>query len=198
MEMSTWAFRWLWAGLLAISALVSPPLATAACPELRSAQQHLVAVSKIARAFRDGIDRVYIDYARAGFKSRIDDLAARRVFAMQSFLTNHLEAVHRYAWLAFEFLGASSPLASRRSDLLLAAYLTTRVAADLDLIEHYEYHNGNLYDAVSALARRSVLVQPDTDMGSTYGSTFGPMLQSLRQELTLAMQALQQSQPCME
>jgi hypothetical protein len=196
--MITKGLRWLCAGLLVASALARPPLATAECPALRVAQQHLVVVSKIARAFRDGIDRVYIDYTRADFKSRLDDLAARRVFEMQSFLTNHLEAVHRHAWLAFELLGASSPMASRRSTLPVVAYLTAQMAADLDLIERYEYHNGNLYDRVSALARKRVLVLPETDVGSTYGSTFAPLLQSLRQELTLATQALKQIEPCLE
>jgi hypothetical protein len=196
--MSTQAFWWLCASLVTVWVEARSPLATAECPDVWSAQRHLVAVSKIARAFGDGIDRVYVDYTRAGFESQLDELARNRVVAIQSFLTNHLEAVHRYAWLAFEVLGGSSPISSRPSAFQFAADLTARVATTLDLIERYEYHNGNLYDAVSALARRHVLIEPDTDMGSTYGSTFGPLLQSLRRELSMATQTLQRIRPCIE
>ncbi len=192
------AVIWLCAGLMAVSAVASPGLATAKCPELWSAQKHLVNVSKIARVFRDGIDRVYIDYTRADYKSRIDDLATSRVFAMQSFLTHHLDAVHLNAWQAFELLGESSPIVSRRSAIQVAEYLVTKAVADLDLIERYEYHTGNLYDRVSALARKSLLVKPDADMGSQYGSYFSPLLKSIRKELSMATQALQQIKSCIE
>jgi hypothetical protein len=153
-------------------------------------------VSKIARVFSDGIDRAYIAYTRADFHTRIDHLAASRVFAMQSFLTNHLQAVHTNAWQAFDILRSGSPIASRRAAVQFAAYLTTRVAADLDMIERYEYHNGNLYDGVSNVARSSVLAQPDSDIGAQYGSNFSTLLHSLRQELHQAAQALQHLKPC--
>jgi hypothetical protein len=115
---------------------------------------------------------------------------------MQSFLTNHLAAIHTNTWQAFEILRPSSPVASRQAALQLAAYLTTRVAADLDMLERYEYHNGNMYDSVSSLARREVLVQPDSDIGAQYGAHFSTLLHSLRHELNNATQALQHLTRC--
>jgi hypothetical protein len=153
-------------------------------------------MSKIARAFSDGIDRVYIAYTRADSHASIDQLAASRVFAIQSFLTNHLTAIHTNTWQAFDILSPSSPIASRRAAIQFAEYLTTRVAADLDSIERYEYHNGNLYDSVSNLARRGVLVQPDTDIGAQYGTHFATLLHSLQRELHSATQALRQLTHC--
>jgi hypothetical protein len=187
---------WLCIGSLVAWAVLPPALAAEECPDLWTAQSPLVTVSKIARAFRDGIDRAYIAYTRADFQTRIDHLAASRVFAMQSFLTNHLEAVQTNAWQAFDILRPGSPIASRRAAVQFAEYLTTRVAAALDMIERYEYHNGNLYDGVSNVARSSMLVQPDTDLGAQYGSNFATLLQSLRQELQHATQALRQLKQC--
>ena len=192
------AFMWLCTGLLAASGISSLSFAADQCPDMWSAQSHLVKVSKIARFFRDGIDKVYIEYTRADFKSRIDDLAASRVFDMQSFLTNHLETVKINAWQAFEILNASGPIESPRSAVQFAAYLTTKVAANLEMIERYEHYSGNMYDGVSNLARRSVLVNPNTDIGAQYGSHFSPLLQNLRGELRKATQALQHIKRCVE
>jgi hypothetical protein len=163
-----------------------------------SAQRHLVIVAHIAGAFRDGIDRVYIDYTRAAGQARLDTLAANRVLTLQSFLTNHLQAVHTNAWQAFEILRVAAPIASRQAAIQFADYLLARVVVDLDLVERYEYHNGNMYDNVSSLARRSVLLPPNTDIGVHYGTHFAPLLQRLRQELDAATQALQHLKRCGE
>jgi len=187
---------WLSLGVLAAWAFVHPGLAGEECPDIEAAQRHLVTISKIARAFSDGIDKLYIAYTRADFQTRIDHLAASRVFDMQSFLTNHLAAIHTNTWQAFELLRLPGPIKPRRSALQFAEYLTTRVAADLDMIERYEYYNGNMYDSVSNLARRGVVVQPDSEIGAQYGANFATLLHSLRHELHNATQALRQIQQC--
>ena len=192
------AFIWLCIGALVASAFLSPSLAEEVCSEIWTAQQHLVTISKISRVFRDGIDKIYIEYTRADFNTRLDSLAASRVFDMQSFLTNHLEAIHTNAWQAFEILMPSSPIESRRSAVQFAEYLRTKVAAALDMIERYEYYNGNMYDSVSNLARREVLVQPNTEIGAQYGSHFSTLLHSLRKELHEATQALRHVKQCGE
>jgi hypothetical protein len=179
-------------------AVARPGLAAEECPDLWTAQNHLVTISKIARVFRDGIDRAYIAYMRADFPARIDNLAASRVFAMQSFLTNHLQAIQTNAWQAFEILQPASPITSRRSAVQFAEYLTDKIATDLDMIERYEYHNGNMYDGVSSVARSGMLVPPDSDMGTQYGSNFAALLHSLRQELHHATQALRHLKQCGE
>jgi hypothetical protein len=139
---------------------------------------------------------VYIDYTRAEVNAKLDTLATSRVFDMQSFLTNHLEAIHTNAWQAFEILQPASPLASRRAAVQVAAYLTTKVTAAVDMIERYEYHNGNMYDGVSQVARSGILVPPDSDIGAQYGSNFSTLLHSLRQELHQATQALRRLKSC--
>jgi hypothetical protein len=187
---------WFYIGSLLAWAVSHPGLAREKCPDLWTAQSHLITVSKIARAFRDGIDKVYIEYTRAEVNARLDNLAASRVFDMQSFLTNHLEAIHTNAWQAFEILQPASPIESRRAALQFAEYLTTKVAADLDMIERYEYYNGNMYDGVSHVARSGILVKPDSDIGAQYGSNFSTLLQSLRQELHHATQVLPHIKQC--
>ena len=196
LAMMSKACIWVCIGSLVAWAVSHPGLAAEECPDLWTAQSHLVTVSKIARAFRDGIDRAYIAYTRADFHTRIDHLAASRVFDLQSFLTNHLEAIHTNAWQAFDILQPVGPIASRRAALQFAEYLTNRIAADLDMIERYEYHTGNMYDGVSNVARSGILVQPDTEIGTQYGSNFATLLHSLRQELHHATQALRHIKQC--
>jgi hypothetical protein len=192
------ALRWLWMGLVLTSAVLHPAHAADQCPEMWSVQGPLVQVSKIARVFRDGIDRTYIKYTRADFESKIDDLAASRVFEVQSFLTNRLEAIHTNAWQTFELLGEASAITPRRSAVQVAGYLTGRIALALDVIEQYEYHSGNLYDNVSNLARREVLAGPNTEIGKQYGSRFASLLEGLRKELSNATHALRQIKRCLE